>query len=52
MHRAWNRAYGDAHDALGNSREVKQAATEEHPQLALAVVEVRAEAVAQAGTSI
>jgi ABC-type multidrug transport system fused ATPase/permease subunit len=28
MHRAWNRAYGDAHDALGNIREIKQAATE------------------------
>lgn len=28
MHRAWNRAYGDAHDALGNVREIKQAATE------------------------
>lgn len=28
MHRAWNRAYGDAHDALGNLREIKQAATE------------------------
>jgi ABC-type multidrug transport system fused ATPase/permease subunit len=28
MHRAWNMAYGDAHDALGNIREVKQAATE------------------------
>ncbi len=29
MHRAWNRAYGDAHDSLGNVREIKQAATEE-----------------------
>jgi ATP-binding cassette subfamily B protein len=28
VHRAWNRAYGDAHDALGNIREIKQAATE------------------------
>ncbi len=28
MHGAWNRAYGDAHDALGNIREIKQAATE------------------------
>ncbi len=28
MHRAWNRAYGDSYDALGNIREIKQAATE------------------------
>jgi ABC-type multidrug transport system fused ATPase/permease subunit len=29
MHRAYNRAYGDSHDALGNIREIKQAATEQ-----------------------
>ncbi len=28
MHRAYNRAYGDAYDAIGNIREIKQAATE------------------------
>jgi len=28
VHRAWNRAHGDAYDALGNIREIKQAATE------------------------
>jgi ABC-type multidrug transport system fused ATPase/permease subunit len=28
MHRAYNRAYGDAYDALGNVKEIKQAATE------------------------
>lgn len=29
MHRAYNRAYGDAYDALENIREIKQATTEE-----------------------
>ena len=28
VNRAWNRAFGDAHDALGNLKEVKQATTE------------------------
>ncbi len=28
MHRAYNRAYGDAYDAMGNIREIKHAATE------------------------
>jgi ABC-type multidrug transport system fused ATPase/permease subunit len=28
QNRAYNRAYGDSHDALGNIREIKQAATE------------------------
>jgi ABC-type multidrug transport system fused ATPase/permease subunit len=32
MHRAYNRAYGDAYDALGNVREIKQAATEQQEQ--------------------
>jgi ABC-type multidrug transport system fused ATPase/permease subunit len=32
MHRAYNDAYGDAHDALGNIREIKQAATEKLEQ--------------------
>lgn len=32
MHHAYNRAYGDAYDALGNVREIKQAATEKQEQ--------------------
>lgn len=32
MHRAYNRAYGDAYDAMGNVREIKQAATEKQEQ--------------------
>jgi len=32
MHRAYNRAYGDAGDAMGNIREIKQAATEKQEQ--------------------
>lgn len=32
MHRAYNRAYGDAYDAIGNIREIKQAATEQEEQ--------------------
>lgn len=32
MHRAYNRAYGDAYDAVGNIREIKQAATEKQEQ--------------------
>ncbi len=32
MHRAYNVAYGDAYDALGNIREIKQAATEKLEQ--------------------
>lgn len=32
MHRAYNRAYGDAYDTLDNIQEVKQAATEKYEQ--------------------
>lgn len=32
MFRAYNRAYGDAYDALSNVQEVKQAGTEEHEE--------------------
>ncbi len=32
MHRAYNRAFGDAYDALGNLKEIKQAATETQEQ--------------------
>jgi len=32
MHRAYNRAYGDSYDALGNIKEIKQAATEKLEQ--------------------
>lgn len=32
QHRAWNRAYGDAYDALENVREIKQATTEKEEQ--------------------